>query len=227
MPKPRHHGGGRLGAIPLALSITAAYLVVGGVAGGWVLHAKTSTAGPVAVPTSAPPIPRITTTAAPVAPASSAPLTTTTAAPQPLSPPAGFHLVEAPWGLVAAVPEGWPIDTGTVATTFVAADPTDPRREVRVGGAPITDRSKSLLDRITAAAGEREREPGHTRIGLAGTRVREFPAVRWDFEEGVERMAAAYWETKGVEYVLYASGPIAEWPRTQERLTAMIDFSRP
>jgi hypothetical protein len=139
--------------------------------------------------------------------------------------------VEAPGGLTTAIPAGWAVTAGTVVTTLVATDPANPRREVRLGGAPVTDATVSLLDRITAAAVDRERQPGHTRLALTGDRIRDFPAVRWDFEQvadGVaERAAVAYWETRGIEYVVYASGPAGEWPQTRSRLAALITHARP
>ncbi|MBB5805605.1 hypothetical protein F4560_005373 [Saccharothrix ecbatanensis] len=224
MANPRKPGRRQVAALPLALSITAVYLVVGGAAGTLALQAKSS--APVPIPsTSSSPLPRITTTTPPAPPAA-VPTSST-----PPALPAGFRLVEAPGGLTTAVPEGWTINTGTVATTLVATDPTNPRREIRLGGAPVTDPSTTLLARITAAAVEREQEPGHTRLALAETRIREFPAVRWDFEEIVdgvaERVAVAYWETGGIEYVVYAARPAEEWPKTQSDLKVLTDNARP
>lgn len=232
MANPRKSDRRQVATVPLALSITAVYLVVGGAAGALALHAKSATTAPVPVPASpslplsSPSLPRTTITPPP--PPSAPPKTTTTTT---SALPAGFRLVEAPGGLTTAVPEGWTISTGTVATTLVATDPANPRREIRLGGAPVTDPSTTLLARITAAAVEREREPGHTRLALAQTTIREFPAMRWDFEEVVdgvaERMAVAYWETAGIEYVVYAAGPSEEWSKTRSDLEVLIDNARP
>ncbi|WP_156077097.1 hypothetical protein [Saccharothrix sp. NRRL B-16314] len=232
MANPQKYGRRQVATVPLALSITAVYLVVGGAAGALALHAKSATTAPVPVPAllspslpQPPPSLSRTTTTPPPSPSA---VPTTTTAP---ALPAGFRLVEAPGGLTTAVPEGWTISTGTVATTLVATDPANPRREIRLGGAPVTDPSTTLLARITTAAVEREREPGHTRLALAQTTIREFPAVRWDFEEVVdgvaERMAVAYWETGGIEYVVYASGPSEEWSKTRSDLEVLIDNARP
>lgn len=229
MPNPRKSARRPLAALPLAVSVTAVYLVVGGAAGAFALHAKSAAPAPVPVtPTSAPELPRITTTPPPItsalAPTARPPTTTT-------GPPPGFHLVEAPGGLVTAVPEGWRVNTGTVATTLVATDPTNPRREVRLGGAPVTDPSKPLLDRITAAAVDREREPGHRRVTLAATTIRDHPAVDWEFDEsapsGPKRVTTVFWEANGIEYVLYSAGPPEEWDPTRSRLATMSALARP
>ncbi|WP_447004045.1 hypothetical protein ACRAKI_31070 [Saccharothrix isguenensis] len=225
MANPRKSDRRPAAALPLALSITAVYLAVAGAAGALTLQAKSAASVPLPSPPNASPsLPRNPVT--PPLPPSAVP--TTTAAP---ALPPGFRLVEAPGGLATAVPEGWTINTGTVATTLVATDPTNPRREIRLGGAPVTDPSTTLLARITAAAVEREQEPGHTRLALAQAEIRQFPAVRWDFEETVdgvaERAAVAYWETGGIEYVVYASGPSAEWSKTRSTLKVLIDNARP
>ncbi|MFC6093320.1 hypothetical protein [Saccharothrix lopnurensis] len=232
----RRSGGaraGRLGALPLAFAITAAYVVVGGAAGVLALRAGTSASGPpVAAPASTTPrLPVITTPSAAspsseAAPSSEpAPSSGPTASTTP-APPPGFRRVEAPGGLVTVVPSDWAVAPGTVPTTLVATDPGG-RREARFGGAPVTDPGRTLLERITAAAAERGREPGHERLALAETSIRGFPAVRWEFAEPAGRTAVAYWETGGVEYVVYASGPPESWPDTQALLTAMVDAARP
>ncbi|MFE9745386.1 hypothetical protein ACFYOT_10815 [Saccharothrix saharensis] len=215
-----------IGAVPLALCCAAAYVVVAGAAGYLALGGRTP-APTAAAAVTLPVITTTTGTAPPSAPpAPPAPTTTTTAALPP-----DLQRVEAPGGLTTAIPAGWAVTAGTVATTLVATDPANPRREVRLGGAPVTDATVSLLERITAAAVDRERQPGHTRLTLTGDRIRDFPAVRWDFEQvadGVtERAAVAYWETGGIEYVVYASGPVEEWPQTRSRLTALITHARP
>ncbi|MCE6997915.1 hypothetical protein LZG04_24395 [Saccharothrix sp. S26] len=211
-----------IGALPLALSLAVAYVAVAGAAGFLALDARTATP---TTTVAAVVVPVITTTTATTTTAPSAAPTTTTELPPDL------RRVDAPGGLSTAIPAGWAVGAGTVATTLVATDPADPRREIRLGGAPVTDPAVPLLDRITAAAVEREREPGHTRLALTGDRIRDFPAVRWDFEELVEgapeRVAVAYWETGGIEYVVYARGPAGEWAQTRSRLAALIDHARP
>lgn len=227
------NGKSQIGTVPLALSSAALYVVVAGAAGYLIPDtrpsrpaAATAAATADVAPTDTRTLPMITTTT------TTPPIPTTTAPPpNTTAPPAGFQPVEAPGGLVTIAPEGWPVATGTVATTLVVTDPANRRREVRLGGAPVTDPARPLLDRITAAAVEREREPGHTRLALAGTRIREFPGVRWEFEHVVDgtstRAAVVYWETNGIEYVIYSAGPPEEWAATQSRLTAMSDFARP
>lgn len=228
----RRSGGaraGRVGALPLAFAITAAYVVVIGGAG--VLALRADTPGPPAARASTTPrLPVITTSGAtappPSAPPSStAPAASTTPGTTPAAPP-GFRTVEAPGDLVTIVPADWAVGPGTVATTLVATAP-DGRREARFGGAPVTDPGRTLLERITAAAADREREPGHARLGLAGTTIRGHPGVRWEFAEATGRVAVAYWETGGVEYVVYASGPPEAWSDTRALLTAMVDAARP
>ncbi len=209
----------QIGALPLALSLTAAYLVVAGTAA----YLTFDTRQPAPTPTTSP---------TPAAAAPSLPLITTTTGATPTATIPGPQRVEAPGGLTTTIPANWTITTGTVATTLVATDPTSPRRELRLGGAPVTDPSTPLLDRITQAATDREREPGHRRVTLTATTIRNHPAVTWEFDEntpsgGPKRVAAAFWEVNGVEYVLYSAGPPEEWESTRSRLARMVDTATP
>ncbi|ONI83444.1 hypothetical protein ALI22I_33605 [Saccharothrix sp. ALI-22-I] len=210
------------------MSFAAVYVVVAGAAGYLTLDARPSEPTAAAA-TTTPALPVITTT------------TTTTAEPSPPAPPTvvtttadlppDLKRVEAANGLTTAIPVEWQVTAGTVDTTLVATDPTSPRREVRLGGAPVTNSSKPLLDRITEAATQQEREPGHRRVTLSATTIRSHPAVSWEFDEnttsGPKRVATAFWESNGVEYVLYSAGPPEEWDLTRSRLARMVDFARP
>ncbi|GAA1308307.1 hypothetical protein [Saccharothrix xinjiangensis] len=216
---------GRLGALPLAFAITAAYVVVGGGAGVLALRAGTS-GQPVARVSTTPRLPVITTPGETAPPSAAPPAPRPSSSPAAPAPPPGFRAVEAPGGLVTVVPDDWAVGPGTVATTLVATAP-DGRREARFGGAPVTDPGRTLLERITAAAADREREPGHARLALAETPVRGHPGVRWEFAEAAGRVAVAYWETGGIEYVVYASGPVEAWSDTRALLAAMVDAARP
>ncbi|MFB9597396.1 hypothetical protein ACFFSW_16905 [Saccharothrix longispora] len=214
----------RWGAFPVALCAAVAYAVVGGAAGVLALRAATPvTPTPTA---GAPPLPVVT---APPSAARTAPSSAPSSAPAPVPP--GFRTISAPGGLSTVVPASWSTSTGTAVTTLVAVDPADARREVRLGGAPVTDPAKTLPARITEAAVDREREAGHSRIALSETSTRGFPAVRWEFEEGSDRgpkrVAATFWEVGGVEYVLYAAGPPDEWATTRELLDVMIRHATP
>ncbi|MGM1061790.1 hypothetical protein [Saccharothrix sp. Mg75] len=216
----------RWGAFPVALCAAVAYAVMGGAAGVLALHAATPvTPTPAA---EAPPLPVVTAAPSP-APTTAAPSSAPATAATPVPP--GFRAINAPGGLSTVVPASWPASTGTAVTTLVAADPADARREVRLGGAPVTDPAKTLPARITEAAVDREREAGHSRIVLSETSTRGFPAVRWEFEEGSDRgpkrVAAIFWEVGGVEYVLYSAGPPDEWGTTRELLDTMIRHATP
>ncbi|MEV4026924.1 hypothetical protein AB0K14_29225 [Actinosynnema sp. NPDC050801] len=220
-----------IGALPLALSAAALYTLIAGTAGYLVHLADPTPTGPT---TAAAAIPVITTPPPTTPPPTTPPPTktplTTTPPSSGITPP-DQQRVEAPGGLTTTIPAKWTITTGTVATTLVATDPTSPHREVRLGGAPVTDPSKPLLDRITTAATDREREAGHRRVTLTATTIRNHPAVTWEFDEnatsGPKRVATAFWESKGVEYVLYSSGPPDEWEQTKSRLTRMVDAATP
>ncbi|MFD1149573.1 hypothetical protein [Saccharothrix hoggarensis] len=214
-----------IGALPLALTFTALYVVLAGAAGYLALDDPAPTA--VAAPSTLPAGP--TTTATPTTATTTTASTTGTTSTSALPP--DVEQVTAPGGLTTVVPAGWRRSGGTVATTLVAVDPASPREEVRFGGAPVTDPSKSLLDRITEAAAQREREPAHRRLTLAATTVRDHPAVGWEFEDveasGPTRVATVFWEVDGVEYVLYSAGPPERWENTRSRLKTMADLSSP
>ncbi|MFD0199956.1 MULTISPECIES: hypothetical protein [Saccharothrix] len=210
-----------IGALPLALTFTAVYLATAGTAGYLTFHARQPAPTTLAAAPSLPTIPTTTTTTP----------TTTTTTTTPTNPTPDQRQLRAPGGLTTTIPANWNVTTGTVATTLVATDPTSPEREVRLGGAPVTDPAKTLLDRITRAATDREREPGHRRVALTATTIRDHPAVTWDFTEhtptGPKRVATAFWEVDGVEYVLYSAGPPDEWDVTRARLTLMVDAAKP
>ncbi|WP_461121547.1 hypothetical protein [Saccharothrix stipae] len=219
-----------IGALPLALSAAALYVLIAGTA-GYLAH-PTPTTPTTAAAATLPVITTTTTTPPPTTPPpTTTPPTSGTTINSSTAPPPDQQRVEAPGGLTTTIPAQWTITTGTVATTLVATDPTSPHREVRLGGAPVTDPSKPLLDRITAAATDREREAGHQRVTLTATTIRNHPAVIWEFAEnatsGPKRVATAFWESKGVEYVLYSSGPPEEWEQTKSRLTRMVEAATP
>jgi hypothetical protein len=219
----------QIGALPLALSFAVAYVVAAGAAGYLALDARPAepTAAGATTTPALPVITTTTTTTTVTTPAAAPTVVTTTTV--ELSP--DLKRVEAANGLTTAIPVTWPVTTGTVETTLVAVDPTSPRREVRLGGAPVADSSKPLLDRITAVAAQREGEPGHRRVSLSATTIRSHPAVSWEFDEsatsGPKRVATAFWESNGVEYVLYSAGPPEEWDLTRFRLTQMVELARP
>ncbi|NUT46169.1 MAG: hypothetical protein HOV94_02445 [Saccharothrix sp.] len=215
--------------MPLAFALAAAYIVVAGTAGYLTLPPPRATAaGPATA--QRPTTDRTTTTTGTTTTGTTTAGTTTTES-TTTTTRSPDQRVNAPGGLTTTIPADWTITTGTVATTLVATDPTSPRRELRLGGAPVTDPGKSLLERITEAATAREREPGHRRVALAATTIRDHPAVTWEFDEdatsGPKRVATAYWEADGVEYVLYSAGPPEEWDQTRARLTRMTDSATP
>ena len=217
-----------IGALPLALASTAAYLIVAGTAAHLTLDARQPepTTAALTLPSVTDTTPPTTTTPTTTEPEP----TTTPPATTPSTTTPNTRRVNAPGGLTTTIPPDWTIATGTVATTLVATDPTSPHRELRLGGAPVTDPSTPLLDRITRAATDREREPGHRRLTLTATTIRDHPAVTWEFEENTttpKRVATAFWEVNGVEYVLYSAGPPQEWDATRARLTHMIETSTP
>ncbi|ROP40448.1 hypothetical protein [Saccharothrix texasensis] len=220
-----------IGALPLALSAAAVYVVLAGAAGYLALDRQPAAPPPAA---AAPDLPAITTdtpASTTAAAATTPPAAAGTTASTTQSPPPDLRRIDAPGGLSTVVPVGWEVTTGTVATTLVVTDPTSPRRELRLGGAPVTDPSTTLLDRITRAAADREREPGHRRVTLVPTTIRDHPAVSWEFDEntpaGPNRVATAFWEAGGVEYVLYSAGPAEEWDRTRSRLAGMVERAAP
>ncbi|MFE2752218.1 hypothetical protein ACFXGA_09445 [Actinosynnema sp. NPDC059335] len=209
-----------MGALPLALTSAVAYLLVAGAA-SYLTFAPPPTPPAAAATPTIPSIPTTTVTT-----------TTQTPAPTPTTTnPSDLRQIEAPGGLTTTIPATWTVAEGTVTTTLVATDPTSPRRELRLGGAPVTDPGKTLLDRITEAATDREREPGHRRVTLTATTIRGHPAVTWEFDEnassGPKRVATAFWEANGIEYVLYSAGPPEEWELTRSRLALMSASAKP
>ncbi|MFI9010173.1 hypothetical protein ACIGNX_23370 [Actinosynnema sp. NPDC053489] len=221
----------QIGALPLALTSAAAYLLLAGAAAYLSYTANEPTLAAATTPGPTTPGP---TTPGPTTPGVTAPPPTspTSATPPSAPPPPDTRRITAPGGLTTTIPADWTVTPGTVATTLVATDPTAPARELRLGGAPVTDPATPLLDRITAAATDREREPGHRRLTLTGTTIRDHPAVTWEFEENAgapdaKRVATAFWEANGVEYVLYSAGPPREWDLTKARLTRMVDTATP
>jgi hypothetical protein len=213
-PDPQKYRRSRPSAVPLALFFATGYFVAA-VAGGTALSGPDGERLPtLSMSTDG------TRTAAPPA-RTTAPTSTT---------PAGFREVTGPHLLKTVLPEKWRVRTGAVPTTLVATDPDDPRREVRFGGAPVSDPSTDLSSRIRRVAGNTKVE-GYRRTAVESSRFHDYPAIRWDYEylrdDEPRQVSTFYWEALDIEYVIYAASAPEEWTTVQVLVQTMKEHTRP
>lgn len=222
---PHKYGIDRWGARPLAALFAFGYFTIAGSVGVLLsLTPDEQATGPTALPTyPAQPnqYPVLTTTTR------TQRATTTTTTP---SVPSGYREVTGSFQLSTVVPANWTVADGSVATVRIATDPSDPRREIRFGGAPPEGSGTDLEGRITKAAAENT-APDYRRTAVEPGTFHGYPSVRWDFEfskNGVRRQVSAfYWEARNVEYVIYASTTPDDWSAVQAVVQTMKDRARP
>lgn len=154
--------------------------------------------------------------------------TTTPSAKRPV--PVGYRKVSGANLFETVLPSSWQVTAGSVSTTQVGTDPADPRREVRFGGAPIEDNTTNLLGRITGAATNNPPN-GYAESTLQSTAFHGYPAVRWEYDyvrNGVtRRVAAFYWEARGVDYVIYAATSPEDWAALRAVVRTMEEHAGP
>jgi hypothetical protein len=157
--------------------------------------------------------------------AESPPASSEASATLPFTPVAGDD------GLTTVVPAGWPAARlPTQPHAFQATDPADASRFVRFGGSLASGdlrRTHEDYERDDAA----RRLPGLTRIAMTETVLHDVPALDWEFEwnapEGRRHVRSLYWRVDGIEYFVYASSTVQEWPEMPAILQAMADNARP
>ncbi|MEU0878608.1 hypothetical protein ABZ345_08430 [Lentzea sp. NPDC005914] len=165
---------------------------------------------------------RYPTTSAPVRP------TTTTAS---LLVPQGFQRVSGPGGITLAIPQGWPITPGSLATHVQADDPATPGSLIRYGGSP--SESRPLLDAV--ASNEQDNsgiQNGYQRLKLASVpSATATDIVEWEFTylaNGITKHAfARYWRLNGTDYIVYAGATAAAWPAMASVVDVMVRTAGP
>lgn len=161
---------------------------------------------------------------------SSLPMTTTTTT-TTSGPSLDFVTVSGGGDIVTDVPAGWP-RSSLSATVTEAADPVDPVRLLRYGGAPAAD-GRPLLERITGSDQEMSvKKYGYQQVRLESVEFHGVEAVRWEFgyyhDAGhLMRCAAHYWLAGGIEYVLYVQSRQSDWEATEAVLERMVESAGP
>lgn len=184
--------------LPLALAMTAGYLVAAGLLGAGLLAAHGSTA----VPGTA--VAAVTTSQ---------------------GPPAGFAQTTGPAKLTTVVPTGWQISP--IRNGFQADDPAgggNKGRFVRYQG--VTSNADLYVWLNDYEAKEWAKQPGYRRIVLAKQDFQGSSAVRWEFEydlDGQHRhVEILYWQSGDTQYDVYASAPATQWQQTASIFDAMV-----
>lgn len=144
--------------------------------------------------------------------------------------PPAWERISAPAGLDMIIPRDWPTKTVPEPDSMQATDPRDPNRILKFGGAEPADpfdinTFHSNYERQVA------QRSGYVLFGLRPTTVRGHEAVDWEFKwnapEGRRHVRSVYWRAGGIEYYVYAHGPLANWSETAAIAAAMVSGSTP
>jgi hypothetical protein len=101
---------------------------------------------------------------------------------------------------------------------------------LRYGGSPSP--SQPLIEVMRNAERSFSTQyPGYQLIGLQAETWRDHEAVSWKFEfdtaDGRKHVESVYWRAGGLDYVLYASALVTNWPAMQEIYTTAYDAAQP
>ncbi|GHI06054.1 serine/threonine protein phosphatase [Streptomyces cellostaticus] len=128
--------------------------------------------------------------------------------------PAGYHLAKADSGFSMPVPDGW---TSKMLSGGEAAH-IDPTGLVRLSATVVEFGGADPLRhwRETEEDQTRRDNPGYERVRMAATTFRGRPAGYWEFTfDGRARKyraaELAFAGADGTQYVIYISGPDAQW----------------
>jgi hypothetical protein len=144
--------------------------------------------------------------------------------------PAGFERVAGPANVATVIPSGWRIEPTDRPGVVHATDPAEASRWVGYGGTKVTQRNFAEAH-IASESALAQRTSDYRRIDLSTATYAGHPAVQWEYQHddgtGLRHVRSLYWRVAGTEYVVYASGPAAEWPQMQPIYDAMVGYSRP
>ncbi|GAB2819093.1 hypothetical protein [Lentzea nigeriaca] len=142
-----------------------------------------------------------------------------------------YQRVSGAYELVTAIPEGWSTRTGDVSTVQVARSAAMPGFEMRFGGAPPDDPSKSMLGRITAAHQAKLGKNSYEVEELTDTKFHGYPSVVWSYTttpNGTRQYCTGvWWEAGGIEYVLFVVSPPSERTQAESLLNLMTTHAKP
>lgn len=144
--------------------------------------------------------------------------------------PAGFERVAGPANVATVIPAGWRIQPTDRPGVVHATDPAATGRFVGYGGAKVSesDFAEAHIASESAFAGKTS---AYRRIDLSTATYAGHPAVQWEYQHddgtGLRHVRSLYWRVAGTEYVVFASGPAAEWQQMSPIYDAMVGYSRP
>lgn len=212
----------KLSSRSLALALASGYLVVLTLIGTALVIAQKEE--PAALEPAYEYTYTTTTTKTTARPTRTTRTTTTTAA-------VDYKLVSGPYQLVTAIPEGWTTRQGDVETVRIARSTTYPGLELRFGGAPAEDPSKTLRQRITAAHEAKLGKNSYSMEVLRDLTWRGYPAVRWSYTTAPNGAAqfctGTWWEADGIEYVLFVVAPPSDRAVAEKMLNLMTTHAKP
>jgi hypothetical protein len=220
---------GKLAVIALAANLTACALV------GTTLLVARSSDGEA---TAARPTPTPAGTTPSTTPSSTTPSETPSASTPPTTPsvtpsgvPAGFQAASAPGGLTTLVPSGWPAKPqANRSTAMQATDPAQPTSFLRYGGSASPPGSLLAIQK-QAERGFAGKYPGYQLLALTPGKWRGHESVTWEFEfntaSGRKHVNSIYWRIGRVDYVLYASSLVTNWPKMKTIYTTALGATKP
>lgn len=142
-----------------------------------------------------------------------------------------YQLISGPSGLVTAIPDGWTVNQGDVATVQIARSGAWPGFELRFGGAPPEKPQLSLLQRISTAHEAKLGKNSYSMESLRDTTLHGYPGVKWSYTtapNGVPQFCTgAWWEANGIEYVLFVVSPPSGRAQAEKMLNLMTTHAKP
>ena len=144
--------------------------------------------------------------------------------------PAGFERVAGPANVGTVIPTGWQVQQTDRSGVVHATDPAESSRFVGYGGTNVTQRDFAEAH-IAGESAFATETSDYRRIDLSTATYAGHPAVQWEYQHddgsGLRHVRSLYWRVAGTEYVVFASGPAAEWPQMSPIYDAMVGYSRP
>ncbi|WP_405648592.1 protein kinase domain-containing protein [Streptomyces uncialis] len=142
--------------------------------------------------------------------------------------PEGWNRAKDPVGFSLAVPEGWEREVNGSQIDYTA---DGGEHFIRIGYDPATDYDTPYTHLVDLEK-QLSRLPDYTRRDLTSNTFRDRPGARWEFtwtSEGKSTLPGprraveqAYVTRDGAEYVIYMSGPAADWSTTSAQFETVL-----
>ncbi|MFG2499908.1 protein kinase [Streptomyces sp. NPDC048441] len=143
--------------------------------------------------------------------------------------PANWHRVRDAEGFSLALPKGW---VREMNGTQIDYTPDHGRHFVRISIDRNSTWESPYTHQLDLEKGVRPKLPNYKRLQLNSNSFRDRPGALWEFswtaganDTTVGRRRAieqTYLSRDGVEYVIYMSSPLADWPTARQQFDAIL-----